>query len=483
MLDQGKLSEYANWKDRLDLHMDPIDLRVASVREARSADRRFCFEVITPQFTRVYQAPSEEDMKSWISAINNALQSAFETRPTNAQSMVNDGPQTHSTRNNIAAVLTGKSTSFSGHRTSLNVGGYNSGKPVSRHATTGDKPTYLRGESVDTNPSALLTQIREADAGNRFCADCGSEGKVEWVSINLGIILCIECSGIHRSLGTHISKVRSLTLDTSAFTPDIVEMLLLIGNRVSNMVWEAKLDGFLKPSPHSTREQRLHFITAKYSDRAYVQSLTAALSHFGTADETLLASIKKNDIQNVLYAIALRANPNATDRSRSTHAVFLALAAADPASPSNSSFAHSRAGSSSTISAIGLGSHTTTTSTSRPTTPTPPLPRKPFPIAELLLQNGSDIPAQPAPIPLSAAAKQYLEFKVDQKMGRHLGVGIADSSGDGLSALPSQLDSNGGGSLQNTPRAQRESGKLLKRSSLTGASKLIGNAAADLKRL
>ncbi|RAL62459.1 hypothetical protein DID88_005025 [Monilinia fructigena] len=74
VLDAGKLSEYSNWKQRLDLHMEPIDLRMASVREARDAERRFCFEVITPQYKRVYQATSEEDMKNWISAINNALQ-------------------------------------------------------------------------------------------------------------------------------------------------------------------------------------------------------------------------------------------------------------------------------------------------------------------------------------------------------------------------------------------------------------------------
>lgn len=54
VLDQGKLSEYSNWKQKLDLHMDPIDLRMASVREARNAERRFCFEVITPQFKRIY---------------------------------------------------------------------------------------------------------------------------------------------------------------------------------------------------------------------------------------------------------------------------------------------------------------------------------------------------------------------------------------------------------------------------------------------
>ncbi|KAK3094233.1 hypothetical protein LTR53_019559, partial [Teratosphaeriaceae sp. CCFEE 6253] len=118
VLDGGKLSEYINWKDKLDLHMEPIDLRTASVREARSSDRRFCFEVITPQFTRVYQAPSDEDVRMWIAAINNAMQSAFENRGSGMPTSPSPSPAaaSSSTRKDIAAVLTGKSSSFSGHR-------------------------------------------------------------------------------------------------------------------------------------------------------------------------------------------------------------------------------------------------------------------------------------------------------------------------------------------------------------------------------
>ena len=454
VLDQGKLSEYVNWKEKLDLHSDPIDLRMASVREARNSDRRFCFEVITPQYTRVYQAPSEEDMKAWIGAINNALQSAFETR-SNLPSSPSPAPHGH--RKDIAAVLTGKSSSFSGHRQISNPNRSEANKAVGRHSTVGEKPNYQRAESVgpEPEPSALLQRIRAADEGNKLCADCGSESKVDWCSINLGVLLCIECSGIHRSLGTHISKVRSLTLDTSVFTPDLVEILLLIGNRVSNMVWEAKLDRFLKPSPHSTREQRLHFIQAKYADRMYVQPTLGQQA----PDDHLLTSIKRNDIQSVLHALALRANPNAHDRSRSTHAIFLALAAADPASPAGFH------GHSSSLSTIRGGVPSPNAPNSRPGTPSPS--RKPFAVAEMLLQNGAEVPAEQSPFPLSEAAKQYLEFKNDQKLGRTANnPAMKDSTAAVDHLLTINPANNNGLSPGGPPTKERE--RLLKRSSGAG---------------
>lgn len=404
VLDQGKLSEYSNWKQKLDLHMEPIDLRMASVREARNAERRFCFEVITPNFKRVYQATSEEDMNSWILSINNALQSAVEGRAYRERTAASRGSD-HSINRDIGSVLTGKIQSVHGSHNSHH-SNTNSGVPF-RRTTVGARPTPVRTPSsgYDEHPDRFLQMLRDNDQGNCWCADCGSGAKVEWVSINLGIILCIECSGIHRSLGTHISKIRSLTLDIKSFTVDIIEMLLLIGNRVSNMIWEAKLDQSQKLAPQATREQRLRYITAKYVDRAFVDPISPTLSRYATADDTLLAAIKKNEIQQVLYALALKANPNTVDKMRGTHAVWLALAAADPASPS------SAAGQSSTESDTKS---------------------VPFPVAELLVQNGAEIPASLPAFPLGRYAQQYIE----QKKGRAYTVG-----GDTVPSLPTTSSS------------------------------------------
>ena len=165
------------------------------------------------------------------------------------------------------------------------------------------------------------------------------------------------------------------------------------------MVWEAKLDQKTKPSPQATREERLKFITAKYVDRAYVEPISTTLSRYATADETLLAAIKKNEIQQVIYALALRANPNVLDKSRGTHSVFLALAAADPAAPSP------------------------VASTTRPDAS---VKVTAFPIAELLVQNGAEIPSNLPAFPLSRSASLYIEQKNSRGM----------PSSDTLGALP-----------------------------------------------
>ncbi|XP_047336382.1 ADP-ribosylation factor GTPase-activating protein AGD5-like [Impatiens glandulifera] len=95
---------------------------------------------------------------------------------------------------------------------------------------------------------------------NRECADCKTKGP-RWASVNLGIFICMQCSGIHRSLGVHISKVRSATLDT--WLPEQVSFIQSIGNEKANSYWEANIP------PNYDRVGLENFIRAKYEDKRW----------------------------------------------------------------------------------------------------------------------------------------------------------------------------------------------------------------------
>ncbi|XP_042458693.1 ADP-ribosylation factor GTPase-activating protein AGD5-like isoform X1 [Zingiber officinale] len=96
---------------------------------------------------------------------------------------------------------------------------------------------------------------------NKECADCKAKGP-RWASVNLGIFICMPCSGIHRSLGVHISKVRSATLDT--WLPDQVSFIQSMGNEKSNQYWEAEL------FTNYDRVRIENFIRAKYVDKRWI---------------------------------------------------------------------------------------------------------------------------------------------------------------------------------------------------------------------
>ncbi|XP_030288766.1 arf-GAP with coiled-coil, ANK repeat and PH domain-containing protein 2 isoform X4 [Sparus aurata] len=204
------------------------DLRLCTVKHCEDIERRFCFEVVSPTKSCMMQADSEKLRQAWIKAVQNSIATAFRDKGDEGEK------------------LDRKSSTSTG---SLDSGG----EPKERS---------LKGESALQKVLAI--------PGNACCCDCGQPDP-RWASINLGITLCIQCSGIHRSLGVHFSKVRSLTLDT--WEPELLKLMCELGNGVINQIYEARREelGARKPQPGDPRHEVEAYIKAKYVDRRFVR--------------------------------------------------------------------------------------------------------------------------------------------------------------------------------------------------------------------
>uniref|UniRef100_H2V5X4 Arf-GAP with coiled-coil, ANK repeat and PH domain-containing protein n=1 Tax=Takifugu rubripes TaxID=31033 RepID=H2V5X4_TAKRU len=204
------------------------DLRLCTVKHCEDIERRFCFEVVSPTKSCILQADSEKLRQAWIKAVQNSIATAFRDKGEEGEK------------------LDRKSSTSTG---SLDSGG----EPKERS---------LKGESALQKVLAI--------PGNACCCDCGQPDP-RWASINLGITLCIQCSGIHRSLGVHFSKVRSLTLDT--WEPELLKLMCELGNGAINQIYEARREelGAIKPQPGDPRHEVESYIKAKYVDRRFVR--------------------------------------------------------------------------------------------------------------------------------------------------------------------------------------------------------------------
>ncbi|KAI1427842.1 hypothetical protein F5Y12DRAFT_735510 [Xylaria sp. FL1777] len=145
---------------------------------------------------------------------------------------------------------------------------------------------------------------------NKVCADCKRNKHPRWASWNLGIFICIRCSGIHRGMGTHISRVKSVDLDS--WTDEQLQSILSWGNARANKYWESKL-----ASGHVPSEAKIeNFIRTKYELKRWAMDgpmPNPADLDVENDDEVPLSIVKEK--QTIERKVSLRSPPTAETTS------------------------------------------------------------------------------------------------------------------------------------------------------------------------
>ncbi|XP_033915093.1 arf-GAP with SH3 domain, ANK repeat and PH domain-containing protein 1-like isoform X1 [Acipenser ruthenus] len=220
----------------------PVKLNLLTCQVKPNGDDKKCFDLISHNRTYHFQAEDEQEFVIWISVLTNNKEEAL----------------------NMA---------FRGEQ------------------STGEN-------SLEDLTKAIIEDVLRMP-GNEVCCDCGAQDP-KWLSTNLGILTCIECSGIHREMGVHISRIQSMELDKLGTSE------LLLAKNVGNCSFNEIVEGNLpcpspKPTPSSDMTARKEFINAKYVDHKFTRK--TCISAAAKMNE-LFDAVKSRDILALIQVYA-----------------------------------------------------------------------------------------------------------------------------------------------------------------------------------
>ncbi|XP_044508205.1 ADP-ribosylation factor GTPase-activating protein AGD3-like [Mangifera indica] len=262
-----------------------VNLLTSTIKvDTDQSDLRFCFRIISPTKNYTLQAESALDQMDWIEKITGVIASLLSSQtPERCLPTSPMGSGHHRSGS--------ESSSFeSSDLDHAAIEEYTSERNLAttHHERHSRGSLHQRSCVKSEKPIDVLRRV----CGNDKCADCGAS-EPDWASLNLGVLVCIECSGVHRNLGVHISKVRSLTLDVKVWEPSVICLFQSLGNAFANSVWEELLQSrnafhvdlnptssyksdkpqlliLGKPSASDSISVKEKFIHAKYAEKLFV---------------------------------------------------------------------------------------------------------------------------------------------------------------------------------------------------------------------
>ncbi|XP_032368970.1 arf-GAP with coiled-coil, ANK repeat and PH domain-containing protein 3b [Etheostoma spectabile] len=232
------------------------DLRLCSVKLCEDNERRFCFEVVSPTKSCMLQAESEKLRQAWIQTVQASIASAYKDIADNYYIERLDRTASPSTSS------------------------IDSASEARERGERADKGVRGGGES-------LLQRVQSLP-GNELCCDCGQIAPC-WASINLGVLLCIECSGIHRGfLGplaqrgvTDFDRVLCKTISVFHLCPSSLLFILLLG--FFGGTPDKPFMGDLrrgskkkKPGPSNLRQEKEAWIKSKYVEKRFLKKISGS---------------------------------------------------------------------------------------------------------------------------------------------------------------------------------------------------------------